>query len=449
MSGLSLERQLTFEPVNHILTNIAVWSPDSRKIVYDVRSDAEGSCFDGTRIETVSVDDGRVETVYTSKNGACCGVVTCSPQEEAYIFILGPEFPTDDWSYALTHRQGILVKDGNAVNIDARDIVPPFTPGALRGGSHVHVFSGDGKWISFTYNDHVLNLRNDSEGGDLDQRNIGISIPLSRPVVVGKDHLRNHDSEFFSVLVTETVNAPEPGSDEINRAYEDGWVGTEGYLRPDGSRQHRAIAFLGDTIAKDGKTLTEVFIVDIPDHLEKTLEYYPADDLADDPWFLAGTETKRPQPPLGVVQRRLTFTEGHRYPGVFGPRHWVRCSPDGSKIAFLMRDDNGIVQIWVVSPNGGEPIQVTRGSSDVASTFSWSPDGKFIAYMSENRICLADSETGQTRFLTSPSDEPILSLAVVFSPDGQKIAYLRNILHENGCRYNQIFICDAAGAMID
>lgn len=38
-------------------------------------------------------------------------------------------------------------------NLDAMDITAPYTPGALRGGSHVHVFSPNGELVSFTYND--------------------------------------------------------------------------------------------------------------------------------------------------------------------------------------------------------------------------------------------------------------------------------------------------------
>jgi hypothetical protein len=35
------------------------------------------------------------------------------------------------------------------------------------------------------------------------------------------------------------------------------------------------------------------------------------------------------------------------------PRHWVRSNPKASEIAFLMRDDSGIVQLWLISPQGG------------------------------------------------------------------------------------------------
>jgi hypothetical protein len=38
----------------------------------------------------------------------------------------------------------------SARNLDARDLLPPFTPGALRGGTHVHQFSPDGMIVSST-----------------------------------------------------------------------------------------------------------------------------------------------------------------------------------------------------------------------------------------------------------------------------------------------------------
>src|SRR5438046_7763361 len=143
------------------------------------------------------------------------------------------------------HRQGVIVTAGKnsgaePVNLDARDITPPFTPGALRGGSHVHVWDAAGEWVSFTYEDHVLaQFKEATQDNDTNRRNIGVSIPV-RAVRVTKDHPRNHDGEYFTVLVTRTTANPRPGSDEIRKAFEEGWVGTHGYVRADGSRQRRA-----------------------------------------------------------------------------------------------------------------------------------------------------------------------------------------------------------------
>src|SRR5689334_23371477 len=82
-----VERQLTTAPHGHILTNVNVWSADGKWIAYDVRSDAEGSLFDGDRIERVNVDTGEVQLLYRSKNGAKCGVVTCNPCQDEVVFI--------------------------------------------------------------------------------------------------------------------------------------------------------------------------------------------------------------------------------------------------------------------------------------------------------------------------------------------------------------------------
>ena len=142
---------------------------------------------------------------------------------------------------------------------------------------------------------------------------------------------------------------------------------------------------------------------------------------------LEGTETRRPLPPLGTVQRRLTHTENRKYPGIFGPRHWLRSSPDGAEIAFLMRDDSGVVQIWTVSPNGGEPRQVTFDNWNVASAFTWSPDEKSIAYIADNSVFMVEVLTGRSERKTERTFDAPLTLACVFSPNGRKIAYLRHI----------------------
>lgn len=430
-----MQRQITTRPQGHILTNTNVWSPDSRWLVYDTRSDAEGAVFDGQRIERVNVETGEVRCLYEAKNSACCGVATFHPQQARVVFILGPEHPTADWSYGPGQRQGAMV-DVSCPNVarrmDARDLTPPFTPGALRGGSHVHVFSPDGAWVSFTYNDHLLaQLSNDSDSHDNDARNIGISVPLG-PVRVPKTHPRNHDGEYFSVLVTRTVNHPQPGSDEIGRACEEGWIGTRGYLRPDGTRQRRALAFQGEVVTAASASINEVFIVDIPDDVT-----IPAPDGP-----LQGTATKRPLPPLGTQQRRLTHTAQRRYPGLQGPRHWLRSSPDGSQITCLMRDDNGVAQLWTIAPSGGEPRQITHDEWGVASAYSWSPDGCHIAYVADNSVFVVEVLTGYSRRLTPRSNDAIapLPLACVFSPDGKSIAYLRHVAHSRDQSFNQIFV---------
>lgn len=417
------ERQVTSGPGGRILTNAGVWSSDSKWIVYDTRSDAAGDVFDGRRIEMVNVETGQVKILFEARRGAHCGVATFHPREPKVVFILGPENPTPDWQYGPSHRQGMIVnvsRPGVTDNLDARDLTAPFTPGALRGGSHVHVWDPLGQWVSFTYNDALI---------ESDLRDIGVSVP-GHAVRVKRDQAHNHDGEYFSVLVTRTVARPKPGSDEIKRACEEGWVGTNGYRRADGKWQARALAFQGHVVATNGETIPEVFIVDLPEDLTIAGEA-PLD----------GTDSRRPCPPQGIAQRRLTFTSNRKHPGLQGPRHWLRSSPDGSRIAFLMRDDDGVVQLWSVSPNGGPPAQITRNSSSIASAFTWSSDGHWIAHVMDNSVAVTDVDSGKTTPLTARAgdDRAPLPEACVFAPDGRKIAFVRRVLLE-GHEDNQVCV---------
>jgi len=432
-AGIGVERQITSAAHGHVLTNVNVWSPDGQWIVYDVRAGEE---FNGTRIEQVNVRTGEVRRLYESGDGAKCGVVTYSPAEPKVVFIHGPEKPAADWSYGFTRRRGAVVDvrdPGVARPLDAMNYVPPFAPGALRGGSHVHVFSPDGRWVSFTYEDEVL-TRLDADPNaaphEPNQRNVGVAVPAG-PVRVNRNHPRNHDGDWFSVVVTRTVARPRPGSDEISRAFEEGWVGREGYVRADGSRQRRALVFQGLVAAPDGTQHAEVFIAGLPDDLTQRAES-----------LLEGTATHRPAPPRGVRQRRLTFTSGRQYPGVAAsPRHWLRTSPDGTQVAFLMKDDAGIVQLWTVSPLGGEPRQVTHNAMPIGSAFTWSPDGRSIAHVMDGSVCITETATARTIRLTERHEGAAgpLPQACVFSPDGASIAYMREVTAPAGT-FTQIFV---------
>ena len=451
------ERQVTCAAHGHMLTNSGVWSPDSRWIVYDTRSTHDGSVFDGRRIERVEVETGRVELLYESQHGACCGVVTASPVDDRVAFILGPEHPTADWQYGPARRQGVVVRTlqpGVIERLDARDLVPPFTPGALRGGSHVHVYSPDGRLVSCTYEDAVLDAPPATDAAtaaprEKNLRGIGVSL-CGKPVRVPKSHPRNHDGTAFTVIVTRLTDDPTPGSDEISKAFEEAWVGTHGYLRPDGTRQRYSLAFQGHVAVHHAafgglKMISEVFVCDLPDDLEELAV------AGDQP--LEGTPTCRPAPPRGVIQRRLTFTADRHHPGIDGPRHWLRTSPDGARIACLMRDDRGVVQLFTISPTGGEPVQVTRDDWPVASSFSWSPDGRRIAYVADESVFVIDvAGCVSTRLTDRTIAAPPRPEACVFSPDGRRIAFLRSVAGHQTQRgdpaaivHNQIFVVDAPG----
>jgi len=437
------EIQVTRGPGGRILTNTSCWSPDSQWLVYDVRSDPAGDIFDGSRMEAVHVETQEVRLLYQSTNGAHCGVSTFHPRRPWVIFILGPEHPTDDWRYGPNHRQGVIVdwsQPGQIVRLDARDLVAPLTPGALRGGTHVHVWDAAGDWLALTYNDALV------EPG---LRDIGIAVP-GHKVRVKTGHARNHDGDWFCGLVTRTVPAPRPGSDEIKRANEEGWIGVNGYVRVDGSRQRRAIAFQGLVVTENGEDVTEVFVVDLPDELTEA-----------DRQVANVTVEGRIEPLSTVHQRRLTRTTNRRFPGIQGTRHWLRSSPDGTRIAFYMRDDNGVSQIWTVSPATGEMNQLTHNSKDISSAMSWSANGRWIAHGLAGHVCLTDTTTGETRplfnletierfkvsgnslhdFSVSQPAGEMRKEACVISPDQKKIAFVRSTKTDNGTT-NQICVIE-------
>ena len=129
-----------------------------------------------------------------------------------------------------------------------------------------------------------------------------------------------------------------------------------------------------------------------------------------------------------AAPRQLTVKEGASQPA------W---SPDGSQIAFV-RTVDGKPQIFLLSMNGGEPVQFTHGRYG-ASSPRWSPDGRSILYSATvgMRDLLKDSLLNAGHELPGwPDEKPgidnnrdLLASAAPINPDGslEEIrAYLDN-----------------------
>nr|MBA4167871.1 DUF3748 domain-containing protein [Chitinophagaceae bacterium] len=380
----------------------------------------------------VHVKTGETKPLYHTKNqtqyGPGAGAATFSPEAGRVLFLRGIRNADKDRPYDLTRRTGIAIDisyPGQEIFLDARNIVPPFTSGALRGGTHAHSWSGDGKWISCTYNDYVLQQLSKTDSSIKDLRTVAVMAPLSQ-VKVPEYGSENNDGEMFSVVVAKVTAFPRPGSDDVDRAFDETWIGTKGYEKKSGAWQQRAIAFQGNVKDVNGKTKTEIFVVDIPDDITK-----PAPGEV-----LEGTPRTMPSPPAGTSQRRITYSKQ----GVHGPRHWLRSTSDGKLIAFLARDDKGIVQIFCASPNGGETKQLTFNDFPVQSTFNFSPDDMLIAYIADNSIFINELKTNKaTRITKKFSDAEAPVNGVVWSHDGKSLAYNRYIPH-NGKMFLQIFL---------
>ncbi|MDP2338774.1 MAG: DUF3748 domain-containing protein [Bacteroidota bacterium] len=420
---------------NHDLDNNDNFSPDGKWLVYDTRT-AVGGIGGSPSIERVNIETGETQVLFgipENKDwGPGAGAVSYHPTENEVVFIHGLPICTEENPYQQWRRLGVIVKDNNpnvVLNMDSRDVTYPFTPGALRGGTHRHEWSRDGKWVGYTYNDAIMKKLEDSTGVKWNLRTVAVS-NQQHPLAVDKDNAgENVQGTWSSAVVVRVVPNPVPGSDEISNAASDSWIGTGGYVIPDGSIQV-ARAFIGSVRDKDGKPVDELFVVDIPDSINVPGEYGP----------LEGTLNSFPMPPKGTVQRRLTFTANSKYPGCGGV---VRSSSDGKLISYQAKDQNGIQQIFAISPSGGESIQITEHTSGVQSGVRWSPDNKSIIYVWDNSIvqCEVSSLPFEKRFhrLTDKTLEAPSNL--VWSNDGRTIAFNRIVPVEgSGEPKKQIFI---------
>jgi hypothetical protein len=413
------ETQITFGHYNHSLDNNDNFSPDGQWLVYDTRKE-DGGIRMGQTIERVHIISGKIDTIYRASNvsefGPGLGAVSYNPTKDQVIFIHGLLEPTKEEPYTFTRRFGAIVnvsQPNEMVALDARDVTFPFTKGALRGGTHRHEFSGDGKWVGYTYNDVIMALNYPEKNlRTIGVSRIGNSIPVNS---IDRKHFSGISETIVAVAVTHN---PKPGSDEISHAADDSWVGISGYIDANGKRQ-RARAFLGEVRSKSNQKVKELFIVDMPEDL----------DLSNESMEVAGTLSDLPTPPKSFKQRRLTRTAETQFTGCSGI---VRSSPDGSKIAYLSRDENGIQQVFLMSPLGGKPTQLTFFDSSVQSGVRWNSSGTHIIFNLNNAIVLFKLKTKKyieltQRFNASPS-------GVVWSSDSI-IAF--NLQDNSG--YQQIF----------
>lgn len=429
------EIQLTFGASGHMLNPTQVFSPDDQWLAYDTRNDITHigrTCC----IEKVNVATGAVVKLYSTQgqteHGPGVGAVAYHPTAPKLIFIHGLENCSEQQPYGFTRRFGAVLdeKKANAImHAEARTVDAPLVAGALRGGTHAHSWSGDGEWISFTYNDYLMeNLERSSKGAQKDLRTIGVMAPLAN-VKVTNESAENFSGEFFSVIVAVVTENPQPGSDEIDKAFDECWIGKNGYINKDGTRQKRAIAFQGNVRDKNGVVVTEVFVADIPDYVTLSQPDKP----------LEGTAASRPNVPVQSYQRRITYTSDRKFPGLQGPRFWLRTSPDGAIVYFLMKDDAGIVQIFSVPVNGGDIRQVTSLRHAVQTQFNLSPDGTTLAFAAGNAVWKTDVASGVSVQLTpQSSDEAAPVIGVSWSHNGKILAYNKYV-GEGDSRYLQIF----------
>ncbi|MDP2480883.1 MAG: S9 family peptidase [Candidatus Palauibacterales bacterium] len=106
----------------------------------------------------------------------------------------------------------------------------------------------------------------------------------------------------------------------------------------------------------------------------------------------------------------------------------VAIAPDGSAVAYEVRgadwDANRYdTEIWLVRP-GAAPFQLTRTAKGSSTSPSWSPDGKWLAFLSsrdegKTQVWLIRPDGGEARPLTDVAEG---ARSFAWSPDGASLA---------------------------
>jgi dipeptidyl aminopeptidase/acylaminoacyl peptidase len=192
----------------------------------------------------------------------------------------------------------------------------------------------------------------------------------------------------------------------------------------------------------------------------------------------------------GSGKRKLTdFERSNAYLQWGGPENSLSWSPDGEQLAFsaagpkhyendinpphlptgndvmiidrllyksvYFYSDQRRTHIWTISADGGEPRQISSGDYDYHS-FSWSPDGEYIACVSNqtgrddfnanNDIVLLSSTGDEMTQLTHTSSP---EYQVFWSPDGSELAYKGRIRSnrskESDAELKKIYVMAAEG----
>lgn len=126
------------------------------------------------------------------------------------------------------------------------------------------------------------------------------------------------------------------------------------------------------------------------------------------------------------VTRNITRTPGSNDRGA----EW---SPDGKYIAYIS-DQTGETEIWLQDANDTEPVQLTKNNDTYIRRLTWRPDSKKVLYTDrKNRIVEVDVASKTKRTIMQNLEGEFYGVA--YSPDSQWITYTKSGSNEMSVVY--------------
>ncbi len=111
-------------------------------------------------------------------------------------------------------------------------------------------------------------------------------------------------------------------------------------------------------------------------------------------------------------------------------KRWPIWSPDGKTIAYTRYHTGADPAIMVISASGSEAREVSVGEFGNWWKYNWTPDGKELTFLSQERIWAFDPASGKTRQVADLESLNLYAPRYVahpaWSPDGQKLTFAGN-----------------------
>ena len=134
-------------------------------------------------------------------------------------------------------------------------------------------------------------------------------------------------------------------------------------------------------------------------------------------------------PAVSGVAKNITRTPGANERGAV----W---SPDSKYIAYIS-DRTGETEVWLQPAEGGEPVQLTKNNDTYIRTLYWTPDSKSVFYTDrKNRVVAVDvAKKSKRTVLENPESE---FYGIEFSPDSKWIAYTKPAAND----MSVVYVCE-------